>query len=104
MTGNLCIVWRGSDPDLSPVLSVHMVQRLKKEINLITCKRFCGCSRAQGGKQQLQFIYQHIKQLDSFSVRVTVDSNFVHSVVNLELLEPSGLQEMKEKVETLQML
>lgn len=45
-----------------------------------------------------------MKQLDSLSVGVTVDSSFVESVVKLELSEPSGLQEVEEKVETVQML
>lgn len=104
MAGNSCVAWTGWKPDLSPVLPAHVAQRLKKESNKITYKRSCGCSRSQEGKQQLWFIYQHMKQLDSLSVGVTVDSSFVESVVKLELSEPSGLQEVEEKVETVQML
>jgi len=33
---------------------------------------------------------------------VTVDSNFVELVVNLELLEPAGLHEVEEKAEIVQ--
>lgn len=72
-------------PDLSPLLPAHLAQRLEKERSITACKRSCGYSRTQGGKQQLQFIYQPIKQLDSLLVMVTVDSSFVESVVNLEL-------------------
>lgn len=35
---------------------------------------------------------------------MTVDSNFEESVVNLELFEPSELQEVEGKVEAFQML
>lgn len=101
MAGTSCVAWTGWKPDLSPVLLAHVAQRLKKERNTITYKISCGCSRSQGGKQQLWFIYQHMKQLDSLSVGVTVDSSFVESVVKLEL---SGLQEVEEKVKTVQIL
>lgn len=74
VAGNSCVLWTCWKPDLNPMLSVHVAQKLEKERSIIICKR---TSRAQGGKQQLLVVYQHIKQLDSLSVRVTVNRNFV---------------------------
>lgn len=91
VAGNLCAARTGQKSDLSPLLPAHVTQRLEKERSIIACKRSCGYSRTQGGKQQLQFIYCPIKQLYSLLVMVTVDSNFVKSVVNLKLSEPPGL-------------
>lgn len=71
---NSCVLWTCWKPDLNPLLSAHVAQKLEKERSIIICKR---TSRAQGGKQQLLVVYQHIKQLYSLSVRVTVNRNFV---------------------------